>query len=298
MEKIKQWINNNGRQLEIAMYDFIFEDGKKEDVVKELKHYQNKDGGFGHGLEPDFRNPNSNPIACEVAAKIIQDLDLAKDHLMVVSLIEFLKTTDYKESWFYFYSIPSNNDFPHAPWWHYNEDRKIVGYNPTASILGFLYKYMDPLDPIYTQVDLAVDQAVKYFIENDVVEMHELKCFNRLYEQICEKIDCKLLGKKLLQQNTKVISKDSKKWFTEYSPKPTQVFVSMHSPGANELMHLIDLELNLSFDHRNKEGVFDIPWDWGQYKDISKIAKREWMGIIALKTLRAVREYKLHISKK
>ena len=45
------------------------------------------------------------------------------------------------------------------------------------------------------------------------------------------------------------------------------------------------------FEHRNDEGVFDITWDWNQYPEAFEKAKKIWMGIIALKTLRVIQEY-------
>ena len=33
------------------MFEFEFRQGSADKVVKELKSYQNHDGGFGHGLE-------------------------------------------------------------------------------------------------------------------------------------------------------------------------------------------------------------------------------------------------------
>lgn len=292
MEKVKEWIKNNARPLEKRLYDYYFEDGSKERVIEALKAYQNKDGGFGHGLGPDFKNPNSNPIDSWKAARILDGLEVEKDHPMIQSLIEYLINTEHKEDWMFYFRIPSNNDYPHAPWWHYTEENKIAEYNPTASLLGFLYKYMDEEHPKYKEIEIALDKAINYLMDEDIDDMHELTCFNEMYEYICEGIDCSNLDKRLLELNTKAVEQDSEKWFTTYSAKPTSVFVSMHSPGAKEMMALIQKELTLSFDHRNEEGVFDITWDWQQYPSEFEKAKREWMGIIALKILRVAEEYK------
>jgi len=49
--------------LELARWQIHFEDGSRENVLQMLEVYQNEDGGFGHGLEPDNWKPNSTPIA-------------------------------------------------------------------------------------------------------------------------------------------------------------------------------------------------------------------------------------------
>jgi len=291
MEKIIKWIKNNARPLEKSLYLYFFEMGSKNNVLYELMNYQNEDGGYGHGLEPDFRNPESNPIDSWRAARILNDLRLDQRHPMIIDLIEYFLHTEYKDDWMYYYTIPSNNDYPHAPWWHYSEERKISAYNPTAAILGFLYKYMEPTHTMYKTIEKALDQAIKYLMENQVTDMHELVCFNEMYEYICEDFDCSQLHQRLLDLNVQAIEQDDSKWYTTYSAKPTQVFVSMHSPGAKELMPLIHKELSLANEHKNQQGVYDITWEWNQYPKAFKQAKKEWMGILALKMLRVAKEY-------
>lgn len=62
-EKARQFIYQNARPLELARWQVHFENGSREAVLQALQVYQNEDGGFGHGLEPDNWNPNSTPIA-------------------------------------------------------------------------------------------------------------------------------------------------------------------------------------------------------------------------------------------
>ncbi|MGE4571237.1 MAG: hypothetical protein AB7E09_00620 [Candidatus Izemoplasmatales bacterium] len=296
MKQVKTWITNHARPLEQALYDFFFENGTKEDVVKALKKFQNQDGGFGNALEPDYRNPESNPIACQFAANIIHAMNLPKDHEMITLLLEYLKHTPYKKEGKFYFRIPSNNEYPHAPWWHYEKGNEIEGYNPTASLIGFMFYYMDESDPYYSKVEKDLDQIIRDFMNQNITEMHELKCFNELYEYVCEGLDCTNLRRKLLEQNMNAIEKDTSKWLSAYVAKPSQVLVSMHSPGIHELMDLFHQELKMTIANRNSEGVFDIAWEWGQYQEEFEIAKKEWMGIIAVKTLRMLKDFKVNIN--
>jgi hypothetical protein len=61
-EKVRQFIYRNARPLDIARFQYHFENGTKEAVLTALVAYQNADGGFGRALEPDSWNPNSVPI--------------------------------------------------------------------------------------------------------------------------------------------------------------------------------------------------------------------------------------------
>lgn len=46
---------NHARKLDLALSEHEFESGTMDAVLKELKKYQNDDGGFGNALEPDLR---------------------------------------------------------------------------------------------------------------------------------------------------------------------------------------------------------------------------------------------------
>ncbi len=60
-EEIRLWIYRNSRQLDLAMWQYEFENGNKDNVLLALSYYQNVDGGFGNALEPDCWNPESTP---------------------------------------------------------------------------------------------------------------------------------------------------------------------------------------------------------------------------------------------
>lgn len=61
-KKARNFIYKNARPIDIARWQYLFENGNRDNVLKALSSYQNKDGGFGHALEPDCWNPNSSPI--------------------------------------------------------------------------------------------------------------------------------------------------------------------------------------------------------------------------------------------
>ena len=61
-EKARAFVYRNARPLDIARWQYHFESGSSDAVLKALATYQNADGGFGHALEPDAWNPNSSPI--------------------------------------------------------------------------------------------------------------------------------------------------------------------------------------------------------------------------------------------
>ena len=58
-DRAAEFISVNARPLERARFDYHFASGPISDVLTQLEAFQNNDGGFGHGIEPDLRMPLS-----------------------------------------------------------------------------------------------------------------------------------------------------------------------------------------------------------------------------------------------
>ena len=67
----------------MARWNYLFENGSKEDVASVLKTYQNDDGGFANALEPDCWNINSTPLQTWVATQIIKEINLDDSAVLV-----------------------------------------------------------------------------------------------------------------------------------------------------------------------------------------------------------------------
>jgi hypothetical protein len=186
-DRAKKFMKDNARPLELAIYDHFFEQGTRSRVIEELSKYQNQDGGFGHGLEADNWNPNSNPIATNDAIITlfkVNALDEAGE--MVQGIVRYLRSKDsfdnVKKKWLF--SIDSNKDYPHAIWWEKNADSDgISGFNPTVSLSAFMICYGDDLS-YYKKI---LKSAFTYLKENEEVSGDELKCFMLSYELLREK---------------------------------------------------------------------------------------------------------------
>ena len=59
--QIRKCLYRHGRYVEVTWWRYLFEHGSQEEAIAALAMYQNDDGGFGHGLEPDCANPASSP---------------------------------------------------------------------------------------------------------------------------------------------------------------------------------------------------------------------------------------------
>ncbi len=136
--RARDFIFRNARLLERQLFAFHFDGGSADAVIAALAAYQNADGGFGHALEPDKRTPHSQPQDAEIALHVLD----AVGHLpkgVIQRLCDWLQSVTTEEDGVPF-SLPSVNDFPHAPWWGC-EPNPPANSNPTAAIVGLLDKH-------------------------------------------------------------------------------------------------------------------------------------------------------------
>jgi hypothetical protein len=64
----------HARLLDRRRFELLFEGADAERVLAALSAYRNADGGYGHGLEPDLRAPESQPAAAFHAFEILADV--------------------------------------------------------------------------------------------------------------------------------------------------------------------------------------------------------------------------------
>ncbi len=285
VDDVKHWILENARPLEIALFNHLFESGPIDKVTSALETYQNNDGGFGHGLEPDFWTPLSNPIDTWTAINIMRLIQLENSHPMISKTIKYLKETPYQYSGRYYFRIPDINNHPHAPWWHYQKGNEIEGYNPTASLIGFILKHTSPKDDFYAKTHQNYLKMVADVQTKSVEEMHELRCFIEMYHDLKDVFNLTDFYNWLETQVVNAVDTNSASWHETYTTTPSQVILYKDSPGYNALRHLVYDELKLFMHHKNHAGVWDITWSWADDRGMFARAKREWQGIIALSRL-------------
>jgi hypothetical protein len=135
LKKIKDFIFNNGRLLERKLYSFFFENGQKEDVLKCLISYQNTDGGFGNGIEPDLLCPDSTAIGAETALYTLDLLEITNGDI-VNNLIKWILNVQNDDGYI---SHPPRNmyNYPYQEWWGNPDDERIFALAGYLKKLGF-----------------------------------------------------------------------------------------------------------------------------------------------------------------
>lgn len=285
-EKARAFIYRNARPLDLARWQYHFEGGSKEAVLTALAAYQNKDGGFGHALEADSWNPNSAPIQTWTATEILHEIDFTDSmHPVIQGILRYLESGRDFNGNFWYNAVKSNNDYPHAPWWHTESDSTChIGYNPTACLAGFIIRFADKNSELYQLgCRIAKEAYDSYFGQGLLNDMHTAACYIRLW-QYCEEtgavdvIDLPKLKEKLILQVNSSITKNTAEWETSYICKPSQFFNTRDSILYADNRDIADYECEFIVKSQLEDGSWAIPWSWNGYPEEWAISRNWWKG--------------------
>jgi hypothetical protein len=133
LERAREFLAAHGRPIDQARFALHFGEGTQAEVLAALGRYQNADGGFGKGLEPDITAPDSNPFATELALAICREAHIDADDPLLQRTVAYLEATQDPDGGWRF--SPAVLEHPLAPW--------FVGWawpnlNPACVIAGLL----------------------------------------------------------------------------------------------------------------------------------------------------------------
>ena len=109
------FIAAKARIIDRRRFARLFGDDDAQPVRDAVAAYRNEDGGFGHALEPDCRDPGSQPLAVEMALRIMDETG-AWDDALVRGACDWLAAVAPAEGGAAFVE-GTLSGWPHAPWW-------------------------------------------------------------------------------------------------------------------------------------------------------------------------------------
>jgi hypothetical protein len=120
----RMFVFKNGRLLERQLFEYFFGDGTKQACLKALSAYQNEDGGFGNGLEPDILCPASSGIGAETAMYILELLG-CQDSAMANSLAQWIIANQNMAG---VIDHPPMNftKYPYQSWWQKPDAERVL----------------------------------------------------------------------------------------------------------------------------------------------------------------------------
>jgi len=290
-EAISRWIYRNARPLDLARWRYHFGGGARDDVLTALAAYQNPDGGMGHALEADAWNPNSAPIQCSTAIDILRQVGFDDaGHDLVRGLLRYLDSEADFVAGRWLNVVPSNNDYPHAPWWHSDSTSASHSeYNPTAILAGFILEYADRESPLHRRGLAIAQELLASFGREPQLTMHPLLCVAHLLQSIARaglqgEFAHERLSRLADEQAQESIRQDADGW-DGYAFRPSRWIESPASALYSANRELVDRELDHLLLHRNAAGVWDISWRWEAYPREFALCENWWQADVAIKNV-------------
>ena len=289
------YMGTKARPLERSIFNYYFNDSSCEDILDSLEAFQNSDGGFGRGIEPDFKLIQSSPMATSIGLRYLSKLESSERvQNIIAKAVEYLETTfdNNRNGW---YSVPSNvNDYPHAPWWGFRNDinMTVIDYswgNPTAELIGYLYKYKEYLNKldIYSLINYAIINLNK---RTEFNSEHEIFCYVRMYNALDEEFSSQILDTLKLAVS-QLVNINRSEWIN-YVPTPLKFIESDSNNFFGIERKLIDQNLDYIIDRLEEDGKVLPTWKWDKYLEEWEIAKTEWMGILTLEALLSLLKFR------
>lgn len=286
-----------GRQLDRARYAHFFEGGSAMAVLDALHGtFQNDDGGFGHGLEPDIRTQASSVIATATAFEIFHEIEMPGGSDPVQAGLAYLLDAYDSRGQFWPMVPPEVEDAPHAPWWTYeNTAASFDGFaiNPTAAVLGHLFAYAHVLPKPIALFEIAHEVTRRIVAKAPKLDLNEVHTVMQLHA--APELPGDLRTE--LQQALEVIipaavETDPDNW-RNYTLQPLDVAPAPDSLGARLLPEsLLQQNLQVWLDSQLPDGSWPIPWNWS-FVDAAawEQAERDWKGIQIVQRLRTLRAW-------
>ncbi|HLK23879.1 MAG TPA: hypothetical protein VKT30_04400 [Caulobacteraceae bacterium] len=278
------------RPLDQALLNLRLQQGEPAAVLNALVGYQNDDGGFGHGLEPDLATPASTAIATSVGLRVLSCIGAAATHPMVRSAMGWLAQAFDADAGVWPIVGPEVDLAPHAPWWSWSKDLADnwngFRFNPSAELLGYLYRWRDAAPPAL--VDAAEAAMRRTLAEAGIIEgAYDLKCAARLAEAPGTPPDLK---KTLIER---VVRSELAHDPADEHGSALDLAATPLSPFAEPLAAQIDPAIDALITAQDADGGWPLFWDWS-FVDAAAWAKakadwRGWLTREALETLIAWR---------
>jgi hypothetical protein len=281
-DEIRAWVYRNARQIELALWRYEFENGDMEAVLSALSHYQNADGGFGNALEPDCWNPESSPYTTLNAVNKLEYIGFSDTrHPILRGIINFFESGRHSVEYGWLFNIPSNNDYPRAPWWTYDpKANEIEHTGVTAGIICFALQYADKQSVLYKRAYTLAEIMLEKFKKPDNIGDMGLDGYCKLKETLDKLGMTERLGAGFREGALKKavdisIVRDAAQW-AKYCVRPSQFIRSPDSPYYPGNEDIVNKELDYLIDTRPENGVWDITWQWGAFPDEFSISKNWW----------------------
>lgn len=290
ISKMNDWIQKNARSYDRAKWDYLFNSGTKDTIVKEMLKYQNADGGFGNGFEADILLPLSAAIPSAEAIFQAYDYDLDCTDEWFSRLLCYFENSMMDIPSFWEDAPKEFMDYPHAPWWNYSPNTEFSP-NPCGVIASALILYGTE-----KQRELGIivaKRCIDFLLSDAFCRDHDSYNLIKLIEAL-QSINSPLISSEVITAMKRRIKDnvcyDESKW-NEYYPQPLDFADSPQSQWYECVEEGIERNFLYWINNLNDTGIWTPNFSWGVDSDISKKVTENWKGYITVRRARIFMRY-------
>ncbi|MCL2520148.1 MAG: hypothetical protein FWE37_03990 [Spirochaetaceae bacterium] len=257
-EKTRNYLQTKGRNLDLLRFNYLLGDETGKRVLAELEKYQNSDGGFGRGLDPEMVYALSNPRSTAVAFRIMEEIKV-DTNAMAFKAFNYYRNS-YDDNYKGWRPLPEE-EMQHENSTWLDGSMAISWAVPTVEILGGFYKYKVNFEKLEELTKLAVD----YLLKAEHLSSKELLAYLYFYENVPPLVQEQLreeLRRKALQN----ISLEVEDW-EEFGDLPVIFAPSKNAFLYRDLAGHVEASLSYLLETMNDEGVWLPSWLWGDPSD-------------------------------
>ncbi len=287
---IQNWMHRNARELDLNIWKCLFENGSPEEVANTIHLYQNEDGGFGKGIDPDNWNINSTPYACIYAIEtlcIVGFHDMK--HPVYQGIKKYLETTDI-EQWIF--TVSSNQDYPHASFYNYSEEyNKNESLGVVISLSAFVLEHMENT-PIYQIVTQRLDSYIEKIYDNNLGDMGPASyiiLIDTMQKMKIKGYDYDELQYRLSEIVNQKMQKDEKQW-DNYGYRPSDFIKSKDSYFLKGNEEIVRKECEFLKRTLPINDVWPVSWCW--FENAKRYPKEEIISLHFAKARKCIEKVK------
>ncbi|MEV0646193.1 hypothetical protein AB0I28_13110 [Phytomonospora sp. NPDC050363] len=276
----EHFIDAHARPLERHLFAARFHNGPATAVVDALRVYRNPDGGFGHGLEPDTRCPDSLPIYAEVALGALADAGADAPELVEGACDYLAGVSDGNGAVpLAFPVIEAHPRAEHWSEWTYRPD-----VNPTAGLVSLLYR----LGAEHPWRETAAGYCWRYLESEPTPDgVHSLWELLHFLEHVPDRERAERHAPALLAH---LVAQDMFHADADapgYGLTPLHIAPTPESPWRTAFTEAqIDAHLDHLSDGQEPDGGWPITWT-----PPGEEALAEWRGVVTLEAVRTLAAY-------
>lgn len=276
LTQIERQMFNKARDIDVCAFNCLSSDFPKEIMLDALSMYQNKDGGFGHGVEPDNLNPNSTVFETYMALLYCYQVGFTnyKENEVLEQMLN--KTFNYLYNRKPVWSVYDETNLKFAAAARFQTPTNST--YPKPAIVAFTIYFLDNKKAYYKKAIDILNQVEKELLLASSLSFEEAFGY-KLFFEVLKKKGIKV--KSELLDHFQVL-KDELINRSELSEVNALYFVILDAKREEAL----DLIVN----SRKVHGLWEVSHEWGNNYPEAESAKLKWLGLATYRSLYVLKQ--------